>query len=81
MTEVTLRDKALDLDALVTKIEGAASALAGPNCEEVPHEVGAGRSWLAGEINGLVHELRELSNSIFDESVHGSKPPLKAVAS
>ncbi len=78
MTEATLKDKIFELDGLVTRIEGAASALAGLNCQEVPHQVGAGRAWLAGEINGLVHELRELTNSIFEAS-RDSKPPLKSV--
>ena len=78
MTEATLRDKVFELDALVTRIEGAASALAGLNCEEVPHEVGPGRAWLAGMNNGLVAELRELTDDLFEAS-HSPKPPLKAV--
>ena len=63
---------------LVTDIEGAASALAGLNSEEVPHEVGPGRAWLAGEICGLVNKLRKLTDELFEAS-HGSQPPLKAV--
>ncbi len=78
MTEATLWDKVFELDALVTRIEGAASALAGLNCQEVPHQVGFGRDWLAGVNKGLVDELRELTDSIF-EAANGPKPPLKAV--
>ncbi len=78
MTEETLKQKIFALDALVTCIEGAASALAGLNCEEVPHEVGAGRAWLAGENKGLVDELRELTNALFQAS-RGPRPPLKGV--
>ena len=78
MTEETLAKKIFDLDALVTRIEGAASALSGLNSEEVPHEVGPGRSWLAGENQGLVHQLRKLTDSIF-EAAHSPQPPLKAV--
>ncbi len=66
MTEETLAEKTFDLDALVTRIEGAASALGGLNSEEVPHEVGPGHAWLAGEIEALVHQLRELTDSIFE---------------
>ncbi len=78
MSEATIAQKTFELDALVTRIEGAASALAGLNCQEVPHQVGPGRAWLAGEINGLVNELRQLTDSIF-EAAHGPQPPLKAV--
>ena len=70
---------AFDLDMLVTDIEGAASALAGLNSEEVPHSVGPGRAWLAGEINGLVHKLRVLTDSIF-EAAKGPQNAPKAVA-
>ena len=55
MTDETLAHKTFELDGLVTRIEGAASALAGLNCQEVPHEVGPGRAWLAGENKGLVN--------------------------
>ena len=78
MTDETLAQKIFELDALVTGIEGAASALAGLNCQEVPHEVGPGRAWLAGLNNGLVAELRELTDDLFEAS-RGSQPPLKAV--
>ncbi len=78
MTDETLAHKTSDLDALVTRIEGAASALSGLNSEEVPHEVGPGRAWLANENQGLVNRLRELTDSIF-EATHGPRPPLKAV--
>jgi len=77
MTNETLAVMTSDLDALVTRIEGAASALAGLNCEEVPHQVGPGRAWLAGMNNGLVAELRELTDDLFEAS-HVPKPPLKA---
>ncbi len=77
MTDKTLADMTSDLDALVTRIEGAASALAGLNCQEVPHQVGPGRAWLAGLNNGLVAELRELTDDLFEAS-HGSQPPLNA---
>ena len=40
MSDKTLADMTSDLDALVVRIEGAASALAGLNSQEVPHEVG-----------------------------------------
>ena len=79
MTEATLRDKIFELDALVTRIEGAASALAGLNCQEVPHQVGFGRDWLAGVNKGLVDELRELTNALFEAS-HSPQPPLKVAA-
>ena len=78
MTEESLADKTSDLDALVTRIEGAASALAGLNCQEVPHEVGHGRAWLAGVNHGLVNQLRVLTDSIF-EAAHAPPPPLKVV--
>ena len=78
MTNESLADKTSDLDALVTRIEGAASALAGLNCQEVPHEVGHGRAWLAGINNGLVTQLRMLTDSIF-EAAHGPPPPPKVV--
>ena len=78
MTDETLAQKIFELDALVTRIEGAASALAGLNCQEVPHQVGPGRAWLAGLNKGLVDELREMTDAIFQAS-HGPKPPLKAV--
>ncbi len=78
MSNETLKQKIFDLDALVTRIEGAASALAGLNCQEVPHQVGPGRAWLAGLNNGLVAKLRELTDDLFEAS-HGSQPPLKAV--
>ena len=78
MTDETLAQKIFELDALVTRIEGAASALAGLNCQEVPHQVGPGRAWLAGLNNGLVAELRELTDDLFEAS-HDSQPPLKAV--
>ncbi len=77
MTEATIARKTFELDALVTRIEGAASALAGLNSQEVPHEVGPGRAWLAGLNNGLVAELRELTDDLFEAS-HGSQPSLKA---
>ena len=76
MTDETLAAKASDLDTLVTDIEGAASALAGLNSEEVPHECGHGRAWLAGEIHGLVAQLRELTDDLF-EAAHGPRPPAK----
>ena len=73
MADETVVQKIFELDALVTRIEGAASALAGLNCQEVPHEVGPGRAWLAGLNNGLVAELRELTDDIFKAS-RGSQP-------
>ena len=78
MTEDTLAQKIFELDALVTRIEGAASALAGLNCQEVPHQVGPGRAWLAGLNNGLVAKLRELTDDLFEAS-HGPQPPPEAV--
>ena len=78
MTEATIAQKTFELDALVTRIEGAASALAGLNCQEVPHQVGPGRAWLAGVNKGLIDDLRELTNELFEAS-HGPQPPLKAV--
>ena len=78
MTDQTLQEMIFDLDSLVTRIEGAASALAGLNCEEVPHGVAHGRAWLAGLNNGLVAQLRELTDDIFEAS-KGSQPPLKVV--
>ncbi len=78
MTDETLAQKTFELDALVTRIEGAASALAGLNCQEVPHQVGPGRAWLAGEINRLVDELRKLTDGLFEAS-HGPQDALKAV--
>ncbi len=77
MTNETLKQKIFDLDALVTRIEGAASAIAGLNCQEVPHQVGPGRAWLAGLNNGLVAELRELTDDLFE--VSHDPQPLKAV--
>ena len=77
MSEVTLKHKIFELDGLVSSIEGAASALAGLNCEEVPHEVGPGRAWLAGLNHGLAAELRELTDDLF-EAAHSPPPPLKA---
>ncbi len=71
MTGKSLKELANQLDADVTNIEGAASALAGLNSEEVPHEVGAGRSWLAGEIHGLVSNLRKLTDEIFKATRDG----------
>ncbi len=73
MSDKTLAAMASDLDALVTDIEGAASALGGLNSEEVPHEVGPGRAWLAGNIEALVYRLRELTDSIFEAA---NSPPL-----
>ncbi len=78
MTEETLADKISDLDTLVTDIQGAASALSGLNSEEVPHECGPGRAWLAGELYGLVAKLRELTDDLF-EATHGPQPLVKAV--
>jgi len=78
MTDETLAAKTSDLDTLVTDIEGAASALAGLNSEEVPHECGHGRAWLAGEISGLVNKLRELTDDLF-EAAHGPQPSIKVV--
>ena len=66
MSDKTLAAMTSELDALVTDIEGAASALGGLNSEEVPHEVGPGRAWLAGEIEALVNQLRKLTDSIFE---------------
>ena len=78
MTDETLTEQISDLDELVTCIEGAASALSGLNSEEVPHEVGHGRAWLAGVNHGLVAQLRELTDSIF-KAANEPQPPLKAV--
>ena len=78
MTEGTLAEKTSDLDALVTDLEGAVSALGGLNSEEVPHEVGPGRAWLAGQIEALVHQLRKLTDDLFEAS-HDSRPPPEAV--
>ncbi len=44
MTDETLADMTFELDALLTRIEGAASALTGLNCEEALHQVGPGRA-------------------------------------
>ncbi len=66
MTNETLKQKIFELDGLVTRVEGAASALAGLNSQEVPHEVGPGRAWLAGENQGLAAELRKLTNEMFE---------------
>ena len=66
MTDKTLAGMTSDLDALVSDLQGAASALGGLNSEEVPHEVGPGRAWLAAEIEALVHQLRTLTDSIFE---------------
>ncbi len=78
MSDKTLADMTSDLDALVVRIEGAASALAGLNSEEVPHEVGPGRAWLAGLNHGSAAELRELTDDLF-EAAHSPPPPLKGV--
>ncbi len=67
MSDELLREKICELDALVTRIEGATSALLGVNSEEARDECEQGRIWLADQIYGLVsNDLRLLTDEILE---------------
>ncbi len=54
------RKALFDMDGTLTRLEGAASAMAGAGACEVALVVRHGMAWLSGDISGLVSEVREL---------------------
>ncbi len=67
MTERSpLLGQILNLDPLLTELEGVASAMLGAGCEEVSHDCSRGVAWLSGHNSGLVNRLRAEFNKLYE---------------